>query len=111
MHKIYVYGTLRQGGALHRYMRGNAPLATLSLPGFKMYSLGMFPGIIASENQEDKIIVEEYQISDQVLEILDRIEGNPDYFHRTIVGDHYIYTFPNIIQENKVIKSGDWFNQ
>lgn len=111
MYKIYVYGTLRKGGELSHYLRGNEKLQTIKLPGFKMYSLGLFPAVTTSDNIEDTITVEEYIIDEYLLKILDRVEGHPGFYERIFLNDHYIYLYPHAIEEQFRVKDGDWFNK
>lgn len=115
MNKIAVYGSLRKGFGNHSYyLEGNSNyLGTDVLEGWVMYNLGAFPAIAEDKSGENKtIVVEVYEVSDQVLKALDGLEGYPHFYNRKEVGSHFgdawIYFF-NFPRENAVVvECGDW---
>ena len=97
--KVFVYGTLRQGWGLNRYIQdcGGVLLETTKLKGYKMYSLGGYPAINQTTS-EDSVVGEVYEFpKDQVdtaFNIMDRIELGAGYRRdRVKVGKHDVYTY------------------
>jgi gamma-glutamylcyclotransferase (GGCT)/AIG2-like uncharacterized protein YtfP len=44
---VFVYGTLKRGGSNHHYLAGQQYLgAAHTVPGFNLYSLGTYPGLV-----------------------------------------------------------------
>lgn len=121
--KIYaVYGSLRKGFGNHRLLENKEGVKYLKqevVKGFKLYSLGWFPGVKPTNNPNSSVLVELYEIeNDDVKVSLDRLEGydphNPQnslYIRETIptsVGDTEIYIYNNNINEEYLIDEGDW---
>jgi len=104
-----VYGTLKKGFGNHRILNRN-PLKTETIKGFKMYSNGGFPMIVESENKNDEITIEIYQVSESETKYrLDRLEGySPEqdqgmYLRRkvtTSLGEAWIYIWNCSISQN-----------
>ena len=83
MHRIYVYGTLKRGyGNYERLLEGRSTFIgeAISAPEFVMISLGGFPGIV--RGGETPIHGEIFEVSDEVLARLDRLEGHPTWYER-----------------------------
>ena len=82
-HKVAVYGSLKQGYGNHDVLMG-VPLLTkgITLPHFTMLSLGGFPGLVFGDKS---ILVEIYEVDDNGLEHLDRLEGFPSFYNRVVV--------------------------
>lgn len=83
MNKIFVYGTLLSGFGNHKRLLENKStyLGTAEIKG-KMFSMGGFPGVTEGE---DDIHGEVYEVNDEVLKSLDRLEGHPNFYKRTQV--------------------------
>lgn len=87
MNRVFVYGTLKSGNSV----RGlhNTPgaefvtVATTSSGLYRMIDLGAFPAVLFGG--KDDIVGEIWEVTDEVFEQLDRIEGYPDFYTRTIV--------------------------
>lgn len=80
--RIFVYGTLRQGFPLHRFLErsGARLLGSGSIAG-NLYDLGEFPGALAASDPDAKVQGEVYELrdSDKQLRELDGIEEyNPE---------------------------------
>jgi gamma-glutamylaminecyclotransferase len=119
-HRVFVYGTLMSG------MPNNRLLATAKLigpdkigsEGLAMVSLGRFPGLVESDihdGDETKVITGEvWEVDDETLANLDRLEGAPDFYHRAEVCLASGGTAEAYILDEKygraqpVIDSGDW---
>ena len=120
--KVVVYGTLKKGGRLHRYMGTSKFLIDVAVTGFKMYDTGFGYPFIVEGAEEDKVWGEKYEIDDNTLKTLDMIEGiDSGLFKRVDLKDvkgwsdkkesTYIYVGDRFFKSNgfsKEIKSGRW---
>ena len=84
MNKVYVYGTIRKGGRLNSWVGGAELIKEVVLPYYLMYDAGGYPIIIDSENEEHTILVECYEVSDDQLTRLVRMENNVGYNLRLV---------------------------
>ena len=82
-HKVAVYGSLKQTFGNHSVL-GDAPLLTvgITMPIFKMISLGGFPGLV---DGIDSVWVEVYEVDDEGLQQLDWLEGYPSFYDRQMI--------------------------
>lgn len=89
MHRVYVYGSLKQGLGNHPVVEKSLRHPDTCIPGnFRMISLGGFPGVLESEaHRHCNIVVEAYSVSDQTLENLDLLESEGDFYHRKTFKD------------------------
>ncbi|MBO9700624.1 MAG: gamma-glutamylcyclotransferase [Sporocytophaga sp.] len=109
--KIFVYGTLRNGGNAHHLMRGCELLNEgISVSGFKLYDAGEYPFAVYTADPEDAITGDMFAIKQEdVLLTLDEYEGQ-EYQRKILPGfDFYIY----ILNDNKTpflpeVSGGDW---
>ena len=116
MNKIAVYGTLRRGNGNHRLIEHCNMLSMEQIEGFHMYSLGGFPAVVPGKKDgfADTITVEVYEVDDDTLARVDRLEGYPGWYERSVVhtthGDAYIYNFTeDMVRPSMVpITDGDW---
>jgi len=100
--RVFVYGTLKQGNRTRgmQHFGGEAEFigdATTDAD-FSMYNLGSFPAAVL--NGEHKISGQVFDVDDDVLEVLDHIEGYPDFYSRdqinTSLGKAWIYHIKDI---------------
>lgn len=110
---VFVYGTLRAGESNHRLLHGATLLGNARTePHFRMVSLGGFPGIVPDGTTA--IVGEVYAVDGAMLARLDRIEGHPDFYTRTIIpledGAHaHAYLLrATQVRGKPLIPSGDW---
>lgn len=110
--RVAVYGTLLQNFGNHRaYMQTAKFVGEATIPG-KMYSLGGYPCVSLHGN--NTIHLEVYDIDEETLKHLDRLEGHPRFYQREIVetsiGPAWIYLINNAEQQgyNTVVASGSW---
>ena len=87
MNRVFVYGTLKSGGAirgLNQFGEGAAIVgkAKTIYPDYEMSDLGAFPGVFL--NGKFHIEGEVWEVDDQVMEQLDAIEGYPDFYNRQV---------------------------
>lgn len=118
---VAVYGTLLSGMGNHVLLTRNEgdvkPLGAAKGDFYcVMYSAGGFP-ILSMMEPEDKVICEIYEVGDETLADLDRLEGYPGWYNRTVrsfimdeTGETvraYIY-HQNDAQDMPVVPKADW---
>lgn len=87
-HVVYVYGTLRHGFGNHARYLDRKPAWTGRVSGVEMTthgSMGAIPFVRPANDSSKSIVVEEYHVSDAELADLDRLEGHPHFYERTLV--------------------------
>lgn len=110
---VFVYGTLRKGGALHASLAGAECLAEGTIEA-ELFSADdrWFPLVRPGDGT---VIGEVYEVTPTTLERLDFIEGHPAFFERKLAevdfghGEMFrawVYWGPNIPRTR--IASGDW---
>jgi gamma-glutamylaminecyclotransferase len=76
MEEVFVYGTLKQGGSNHHYLSGQQFLGLAQTePGYAMYDLGGYPGILETEDAVQAIHGEVWAVDAACLLQLDALEG------------------------------------
>jgi gamma-glutamylaminecyclotransferase len=76
LHRVFVYGTLRRGGTNHHYLHGQSHLGPArSGPGYRLYHLGGYPGLVAEPAAPGGIVGEVWVVSGPCLRRLDTLEG------------------------------------
>lgn len=109
---MFVYGSLRQGGALNGVLSKSEFLSQVrTKPEYTLYSLGAFPAICAKG--ETAVLGEVYEVSIETRDRLDQIEGHPHMYVRTPIvledgTEAEVYLFPYEPRSNDVVKDGDW---
>lgn len=117
MKKVAVYGSLLSGLGNNIILKDSLKLGeeVISIP-FKMVSLGAYPGLIPTEDNNN-IKIEIYEVSDELFtNKLDRLEGYPDFYNRmevnTSFGKAWIYFLNDYsFIDNyslQIVFSGDW---
>jgi len=85
-HLVFVYGSLCSGLSNSSLLvRGGARLLGIgkTIDRYDMYDLGMFPGVV--ENDEGKQILGElYVVNEELLRVLDSLEGCPHFYQRKV---------------------------
>ncbi len=72
---LFVYGTLMRGLSNHKYLKNEKFICQTEILDFELYNVtNEYPGIIKKENS--KVQGELYQINRQILEDLDKLEGD-----------------------------------
>jgi gamma-glutamylcyclotransferase (GGCT)/AIG2-like uncharacterized protein YtfP len=116
---LAVYGTLKSGFTNNILLGGSTYIGTDTLEGYKMYDLGFFPGVLESDNPEDTIEVELWDIDEATLRGCDRLEGYvPDwpesslFLRKETDEGHIIYIFNdrsgNLLKDDLIVKDGNW---
>lgn len=85
MNHVFVYGTLKSGHGNHGYLRGATFVGTgVTTRPFFMCDTGGFPVVFDIEKRHN-VTGEVYEVTDEQLRAMDRLEGHPVMFHRTEV--------------------------
>lgn len=87
MSLIFVYGTLKRGYSNHHCMAGQEYLgAALTAPGYVLFDLGGYPGMVADPGAAVGVSGEVWNVDDECLAGLDRLEGTAEgLYHREAV--------------------------
>lgn len=85
MHKVFVYGSLKSGFGNHRLLEDSTFITedTTKEKEFNMFSFGGFPGIV--KGGDDAIRGELYEVDDNTMNDLDRLESNGYFYQREVV--------------------------
>lgn len=116
MHRVFVYGTLRKGFGNHGLLAAAKFICNaVSLSKFKMIASGI-PYV--SKEPVSNIIGEVYEVTDDELSSLDRLEGHPNWYYREPINLKNIETGEELEAEiyfndggkGQLIESGDYTN-
>ncbi len=76
MTKVFVYGTLKRGGGNHALLARQQFLGPARTPpGYTLYSLGEYPGMVRSPDNMTGVIGELWAVDSACLQQLDEREG------------------------------------
>src|SRR5258705_12788337 len=115
-HLVFVYGTLRRGGARAMSIRfpSSKFIADAKVSG-KLYDLGAYPGLLLNESSS-LVIGEVYEVDDEILNKLDDFEASSNYWRKQVeislgtqrrIGWTYEPN-PEFYSLTTLITSGDW---
>lgn len=110
-HLVFVYGTLRRGGA-NNYMLAEANFLGryTTEPRYTMFRLGHHPAVVA--RGDTAIVGEIYRVNDEVFQLLDELECYPTVFSRqkipTPAGETWIYLYNRLVGTENMVAHGDW---
>jgi gamma-glutamylaminecyclotransferase len=81
---VFVYGTLKRGGSNHAFLAGQIFLGEArTAPGFSLYRLGGYPGMIPRKNSAaEGVTGEVWSVDEATLAKLDRLEGLAEGLYR-----------------------------
>jgi gamma-glutamylcyclotransferase (GGCT)/AIG2-like uncharacterized protein YtfP len=80
---VFVYGTLKRGGANHPCLAGQRFLgAARTAPGYRLFALGDFPGMVAIAGDRSGVTGEVWQVDAACLARLDDLEGLAEGLYR-----------------------------
>lgn len=80
---IFVYGTLKRGGSNHHYLAGQKFLGEArTAPGFRLYDLGGYPGMIPRPEDREGVTGEIWSVDADALRHLDGLEGLEEGLYR-----------------------------
>jgi gamma-glutamylcyclotransferase (GGCT)/AIG2-like uncharacterized protein YtfP len=76
MTRVFVYGTLKRGGRNHHFLAGQQFLGEArTQPGYTLYSLGGYPGMVRSAEAGHDVAGEVWHVEAACLAGLDELEG------------------------------------
>jgi len=110
--KVAVYGSLKRGGRINSALNDGTYLGNFKThPEFTMVNLGAFPGVL--HEGKTSIHTEVYEIPEETLRTLDRIEGYPSMYDRenieTPYGDAWMYIYNTTrVDSLPVVTNGNW---
>ena len=115
-HLVFVYGTLRRGGAGAMSVRfpNSKFIADAKVSG-SLYDLGAYPGLLLNESNS-LVIGEVYEVDDETLTKLDDFEASSNYLRKQVeisLGTQrkVCWTYepdPEFYSLRTLITSGDW---
>jgi gamma-glutamylaminecyclotransferase len=80
---LFVYGTLKRGCGNHHHLAGQtfAGMARTQ-PGYCLYDLGGYPGLVASTGEPEGVVGEVWSVDPAALAQLDAFEGVREGLYR-----------------------------
>ncbi len=79
---LFVYGTLKRGGANHGWLDGQTFLGPAhTAPGLTLYLLGEYPGLVAAPSDREGVRGELWLVDAACLARLDAFEGVPEQLY------------------------------
>jgi len=85
-HRLFVYGTLKSGHARSGLLEGQTLQGkAVTVPEYRMYNCGSYPALVYDPENGEEIEGELWEIDNELLHRLDRVEGVPDLYVRTEV--------------------------
>ncbi len=83
MTTLFVYGTLKRGGANHAHLAGQKFLGQArTVAGYTLVSLGDYPGLVRSPDDREGVTGELWSVDDTCLAHLDEFEGVDESLYR-----------------------------
>lgn len=113
LHKIFVYGTLRQSHSNHQLLENACCYGVgTTVDNYSMYIAGGYPFVVGSEARYP-IVGELYGVDDETLAKLDKMEGHPHYYARreitVIVADQEYTAWMYVrVPHGVLLPSGDF---
>lgn len=115
-HMVAVYGTLKRGHNNSHLLKGARFIGEDSLSGLTLFNLGPYPGALAKPSEG--VLVEVYDVNDQILTELDILEdyfpaapGDSLYLRKRMATKHgpaWVYIYNRPVQHQQRISSGTW---
>lgn len=120
MTRVFVYGTLKAGERNHHLMK-DAKFITLTAAPGHLYAGISYPAAIPPEVALEVevppwICGEVYEVNEETLRRLDRLEGHPHFFERTEVTlwdktKASMYYYKHDVSWMKSLPQGVWYGQ
>ena len=84
---LFVYGTLKRGCSNHHFLAGQKYVgAARTVPGFRLYDLGGYPGLITKADDREGVVGEIWAVDAATLQRLDQLEGlEAGHYRRAVV--------------------------
>ena len=116
--RVFVYGTLLRGQGNHHLLKtARYEGQARTRAAYRMHSLGGFPGVVAVTDGPEAIEGEVYFVDAATLARLDRLEGHPRFYRRTVIAladgtRATTYLLPNrSVAGCPVIPGGSWLKR
>lgn len=127
--RVIVYGTLKRGGWLHRYLEDCKYIGVRDIVGVEVYCNGHFPyaclapgakmfentrRFIPNPESDKRLIGEVYEVDSETLYMLDCAEGEGRHYFRIEVEIDGVWTFIYIVTRedavsgHKFVPDGWW---
>ncbi len=115
MTRLFVYGTLKRGCRSHARLAHQAYLGDAQTePGFQLYRLSGYPGLVRAPLTSDAVTGEVYLVDDSCLRELDEFEGVSEglYTRETVPlrspqAPAYAYVYAQSV-EGRPLLGGNW---
>jgi gamma-glutamylcyclotransferase (GGCT)/AIG2-like uncharacterized protein YtfP len=112
--QLFIYGSLKRGHFNHTRLGMDkfTFLKEYELPGWKLVSLGSYPGMVRADSSESKVKGEIYEISSmdsKEYQIIYRVEANAGFEERE-VNDEGLLAFVYLLYEGyePEVPNGEW---
>lgn len=106
---VFVYGSLKRGEFNHKVLGESKFIGKTKVRG-RIYDLGHYPGAKLSEDGE--IHGEVFDVDNETLNRLDRLEGHPHFYERkecdSPLGVVSVYELKRRMNLEDLIPSGEW---
>jgi gamma-glutamylaminecyclotransferase len=83
---VFVYGTLKRACSNHHYLSDQKFVGEArTAPGFTLYALGGFPGMVAKPDDREGVLGEIWSVDADALVRLDGLEGLKEGMYRRAI--------------------------
>ena len=114
---VSVYGSLRKKQSNYEYHLSNSTYkgTFTTEPEYTMHSLSYYPGLKLNGNTS--IVMEVYEVDEDTLKNLNRLEGycpgeKSTFYDRIEIntpwGKAFTYIYVNELSKDSIVESGDW---
>ena len=114
---VSVYGSLRKTMGNHNYYLLNSEYkgTFTTEPEYTLHSLSYYPGLKLNGNHS--IVMEVYEVDEETLKNLNRLEGycpgeKSTFYDRIEIdtpwGKAFTYIYVNKLSKDSIVESGDW---
>lgn len=80
---VFVYGTLKRGCSNHHFLAEQRFVGEArTVPGFRLYNLGGYPGMVPHATDRDGVTGEIWEVDEACLRRLDALEGLAEGLYR-----------------------------
>lgn len=116
-HLVSVYGSLRKTMSNHQsYLLDSEYKGTFSTePEYTLHKISSYPGL--KSNGNTSIVMEVYEVDENTLKSLNRLEGyypgeKSTFYDRIEIntpwGKAFTYIYVNELSKDSIVDSGDW---
>lgn len=79
MSRLFVYGTLKSGDCRSHHLVGQTLIGIgKTQPRYRMFKVDSYPGLVEFDTEGESITGEIWEVDDDCLAHLDRVEGVPE---------------------------------